>query len=354
MARLRKLGRVYYARIRITNGEKRKERCINLGTREKVEASRRLQEVHRIEPALREGEDFNFSWESKTQTLEAKNITVGDSVEQYLIARRKDLDVPLRQSTVEMIEQSFNRLKGYLSWEKDITSLTQDDIDGFKHHMRRKKYADATCNITIRNLRTWVHWMRRKGMYDKPLILKQIPIRGTKPVYVSNAEFELILSSVDDYLKRVFQLYRETGMRLKEPILGRIQGSFLIVAPEHSKGGREREIFLTESQKRTVLEMQRKTHIEPRKLGDKRGTHSHVYCSNQFRKACREHGIEEKKLHSLRHTYALREYLKKRDLYAVAKKLGHSSLSVTQGYAAFSMRRLAEDFPDIITDERGL
>jgi len=354
MARLRKLGRAYYARIRITNGEQRKERCINLGTREKVEASRRLQEVHRIEPALREGEKFEFSWEAKDEITKTKRLTIEDAVALYMKARRHDLDTPLRSSTLEMMEQSFNRLKKYISWDRDLDSFSQEDIDGFKHYMRRKKYSDTTINITIRYFSVFINHMRRKGLYEKPLILKQIPIRGVKPVYVSNAEFELILSSVDDYLKRVFQLYRETGMRLKEPILGRIQGSFLIVAPEHSKGGREREVFLTESQKRTVLEMQRKTHIEPRKLGDKRGTHSHVYCSNQFRKACRENGIEGKKLHSLRHTYALRQYLKGRDLYAVAKKLGHSSLSVTQGYAAFSMRRLAEDFSDIITDERGL
>jgi len=354
MARLRKLGRVYYARIRITTDEKKTERCINLGTRIKAEATRRLMEIHRMEPALREGEKFEFSWEAEDEVTKVKRLKVGEAVAQYMKARRNDLDAPLRDSSLEMIEQSFNRLKRYLKWSRDIESLVQADIDGFKHYMRRKEYADATINITIRNLRTWYEWMKRTGVYEKPLILKQIPIRGVKPVYVSNAEFKLILGRVDDYLKRVFTLYRDTGMRAKEPIQGEIIGSFLIVAPIHSKSGREREIYLNERQIMTVKEMQRKTHIEPRKQGTDPTTHSHMYFSRRFTQACKDNGIEGKKLHSLRHTYALRTYLQERDLYSVAKKLGHSSISVTMTYAAFSMRRLAEDFPDIITHERGL
>jgi len=354
MARLRKLGRVYYARIRITTDEKQSERCINLGTREKAEASRRLMEIHRMEPALREGENFEFSWEAKDKVTKVKRLKVGDAVAQYLKARKNDLDAPLRESSLEMIDQSFNRLKRYLKWGRDIESLAQADIDGFKHFMKRKEYADATINITVRNLRTWYEWMKRTEIYEKPLVLKQIPIRGVKPIYVSNAEFELILNSVDDYLKRVFNLYRETGMRAKEPILGEIVGSFLIVSPENSKSGREREVYLTQKQIMTVREMQRKTHIEPRRQGADPTTHSHMYFTRQFKAACRKNGIKGKRLHSLRHTYALRAFLKERDLYSVAKKMGHSSLSVTMTYASFSMRRLAEDFPDIITHERGL
>ena len=354
MARLRKLGRVYYARIRITTDEKQSERCINLGTRQKSEASRRLMEIHRMEPALREGEDIEFSWQAKDAVAKIKRITIGDAVSQYLKARKNDLDSPLRESSYEMLEQSFNRLKRYVKWSRDIQSLVQEDIDGFKHYLKRKEFADATVNITVRNLRTWYEWMKRKEIYEKPLVLKQIPIRGVKPVYVSNAEFKLILNSVDDYLKRVFTLYRDTGMRSKEPIVGKVEGSFLIVSPEDSKSGREREIYLTERQTMTVWEIQRKTHIEPRRQGADPTTHSHMYFSRRFTQACRDNGIEGKKLHSLRHTYALRTYLQERDLYSVAKKLGHSSLSVTQSYANFSMRRLAEDFPDIITHERGL
>jgi len=354
MARLRKLGRVYYARIRITTDEKKTERCINLGTRIKAEATRRLMEIHRMEPALREGEKFEFSWEAKDEVTKVKRLKIEDAVTQYLKARKNDLDAPLRQSSLDMIQQSFNRVKRYLKWSRDIESLVQADIDGFKHYLKRKKFADATINITVRNLRTWYEWMKRTGVYEKPLILKQIPIRGVKPIYVSNTEFELILDSVDDYLKRVFTLYRDTGMRAKEPIQGKIIGSFLIVDPVHSKSGKEREIYLSERQIMIVKEMQRKTHIEPRKQGADPTTHSHMYFTRRFAQACRDNGIEGKKLHSLRHTFALRSYLKERDLYSVAKQMGHSSISVTMTYAAFSMRRLAEDFPDIITHERGL
>ena len=61
------------------------------------------------------------------------------------------------------------------------------------------------------------------------------------------------------------------------------------------------------------------------------------------------------RVQDLRHTYA--SWLAKDPnipLTVIRDILGHSSLSVTQSYANFSMRRLADDFPDIITHERGL
>ena len=50
-------------------------------------------------------------------------------------------------------------------------------------------------------------------------------------------------------------------------------------------------------------------------------------------------------LHSLRHSYACREYLKTRDIYNVKLKLGHSSVTTTEVYTKFNIDKLIEDFP---------
>ena len=38
-------------------------------------------------------------------------------------------------------------------------------------------------------------------------------------------------------------------------------------------------------------------------------------------------------------------YLETRDIYQVSKELGHTSVKVTEKYAAFNLRKLAQDFP---------
>ena len=40
-------------------------------------------------------------------------------------------------------------------------------------------------------------------------------------------------------------------------------------------------------------------------------------------------------------------YLETRDIYQVSKELGHTSVKITEKYAQFNLRRLAQDFPHL-------
>ena len=51
--------------------------------------------------------------------------------------------------------------------------------------------------------------------------------------------------------------------------------------------------------------------------------------------------------HCLRHTFAVRRYLQTRDIYLVKQEMGHSSVTTTEIYAKFSLRRLEMDFPSL-------
>ncbi|MBT4480239.1 MAG: tyrosine-type recombinase/integrase [Bacteroidetes bacterium] len=62
----------------------------------------------------------------------------------------------------------------------------------------------------------------------------------------------------------------------------------------------------------------------------------------------RHTGLGHARFHDLRHTAALRAYLKTRDIYAVARLLGHASVTTTQIYANFDLKRLEQDFPDLV------
>ena len=52
--------------------------------------------------------------------------------------------------------------------------------------------------------------------------------------------------------------------------------------------------------------------------------------------------------HCLRHTFAVRRYLQTRDIYLVKQEMGHSSVTTTEIYAKFSLRRLEMDFPSLV------
>ena len=68
-----------------------------------------------------------------------------------------------------------------------------------------------------------------------------------------------------------------------------------------------------------------------------------------FKKALIDIGADlSKHLHSIRHTFAVRRYLQTRDIYLVKQEMGHSSVTTTEIYAKFSLRRLEMDFPSLV------
>ena len=76
--------------------------------------------------------------------------------------------------------------------------------------------------------------------------------------------------------------------------------------------------------------------------------------SKTFLKAMREVNGQDTKyhLHCLRHTFAVRRYLQTRDIYLVKQELGHQSVVTTEIYAKFSLRRLENDFPSLVSSTK--
>ena len=68
-----------------------------------------------------------------------------------------------------------------------------------------------------------------------------------------------------------------------------------------------------------------------------------------FKKALIDIGADlSKHLHSIRHTFAVRRYLQTRGIYQVKQEMGHSSVTTTEIYAKFSLRRLEMHFPSLV------
>ena len=138
-------------------------------------------------------------------------------------------------------------------------------------------------------------------------------------------------------------------MRRSEPIHGYLDGEFLIVSAEYTKGNKEYEVHLQPWQIDIVKKMHeaRDEHLSK---GSKMVTFKNKF-TKTFKDACDEIGIDAN-FHCLRHTYAVMRYLETRDLYKVCKELNHTSIKTTEKYAIFSWRRLEQDFKVLVkTDE---
>ena len=69
------------------------------------------------------------------------------------------------------------------------------------------------------------------------------------------------------------------------------------------------------------------------------------HISRVWSDTCKKVGLNKRRLHYLRHTFAVMEWLRCGDIYLVSKKLGHSSITTTEIYTKFDLSELKKDFP---------
>ena len=149
---------------------------------------------------------------------------------------------------------------------------------------------------------------------------------------------------MDSFYGKVFYFYRETGVRLREPFIATLDGNWLDI-PNFSKGKRPRSIELNDFLVEVYKELRRWANecgLVERSKG--------VHLSKMFKKALRKCGIDESKhLHSLRHTYAVRQRVMGVPLATIQAHLGHRSITTTEIYTVIELKKLCSHFPTLIS-----
>lgn len=135
-------------------------------------------------------------------------------------------------------------------------------------------------------------------------------------------EFEALLEHADEELRRLLIVLHGTGARLSEALAMTKQGLI-----RDSKNGESRKVPLTKEVQKALAPGFEST---PNQLGKRFET-------------CREKaGIEDIRLHDLRHDFATRLRRKGVDIMTIAQLLGHRSLIVVRRYQTISDKDLAE------------
>ena len=346
MAYLWKRGAVWYARMqwRDENGQK-KDYQKSLRTNSIVTARERLVLVNRVKTEIKEGLSFSFPWMNDEGQTKVSVFRIKDAVNEWMEHRKKN---KIAMSTLEINQLALNYLIDCIGSKRPLATISNTDIANYIDYLDAKGNSDTTINIHLRTIKAMLRYYHKIGCrVDRVPVIEQRKIPKTDPIYITDDEFQSLmeLDELEDFYKRVFLLYRETGMRLREPFMSSLNGDWIDIPPE-SKTKSMRSIELSEPLKKVFLELKKWYDQGYGSTLTDAGGH----ISKMFKKSLREIGSKDTKhFHSLRHTFAVRMLLMNTSIYDVKLMLGHSSVTTTEQYSNMNLKRVAQDFPTLVT-----
>ena len=329
----------WYSRVRWIDFGKELERQIPLRTNDKTVAHKRNREVSRYENDIKDGLNFEFGWLNDGGRTKIKELTLIEAVDNWMERRMKQPDI--RNATMEINKNSMNHLYGSIVKSTPLKSITTKHMDAFSDDLIDKGLSSTTINIHLRSVKTFFRYCWHREMINKLPMIKMIKMEETEPIYITDNEFHAVLNEVgvDSFYGKVFYFYRETGVRLREPFIATLDGNWLDI-PNLSKGKRPRSIELNDFLVEVYKELRRWANecgLVERSKG--------VHLSKMFKKALRKCGIDESKhLHSLRHTFAVRQRVIGTPMAMIQALMGHKSIDTTEQYAVIDLKKLRRHF----------
>jgi len=347
MATLKSRRTKWYSRVRWYDDiGKQNEKQIALKTSDYGTAIERNKEVEKYEDAIKAGVNILFPWENKNGKMKIVRYDLTKAVDDYLSYSIANGN---KEGTIKRAEYCFKNIKTVLGSTFPINTIKVSDVEHIKQYFKGK-LTDNGINMILSRMRSLLNWCRDvKQVLETSPRIKFIRTAEKIPSYLREEDMNKILSSdeIEPFYKRVFQMYWETGMRLREVFIGKIEGNWFIVKPEDSKTGLYREIPIQEHHKTVLMELQRRVIDSNATFRTATGHYSKV-----FKKVMRKIGREDLHFHNLRDTFAIMRYLETRDIYQVSKELGHTTVKVTEKYAKFRISRLEQDFPILAKEYR--
>ncbi len=315
MAGLRKLRGKYYVRVYLPGG---KEQLIptKTGDRKQAEVFKRKVEEREFLVKARLADDLGRT-----------AATLQEATSDFL----KDCQTRLRPNTVRGYRLALDNLKR--CWgDLDLRDITPKHLSAIREYLTTR-VNPTTANINLRAIRAFLNWLVQSERIERiPGKIALVKIDQELPKFFTPDELDSIFAQVNDpRLRAVFRVLSETGLRRSELFSCTLEGNYLHL--RDTKGRRERLV-----------------RIPPDLIPDFSLATEHPYhpdfISHAFTRAVKDVGISPggRSLHSLRHTFALREYARTRDIYYVKGLLGHSSVTVTEIYMRFPEQYLEQVF----------
>ena len=344
MAILKQRRGKWYARVQWYNANVKKEKQVPLKTMSKVTARQRLAEVNKVESDIRTGMEFTFPWLNDDQITSVRQLVLSDAINEWIQDRKSN---GIRPSTIRRNQYSMKSFMSITGRKRPMCTVTTKVIDTYRNVCIDKGMTPDGININLRSLKTFFRWCHRRDYISKVPHIDIVLKPKSMPLYIPDRIFaELMrLDWLDQHYKTAFLFYRETGCRVSEPFIGDLDGNWLLISANKTKQRSDKELRLNAECLRSCIEM--RSYVEKYEGTVESWTQN---LSKTFLKVMREIDGKDTKyhLHCLRHTFAVRRYLQTRDIYLVKQEMGHASVTTTEIYAQFSLRRLEMDFPSLL------
>ena len=320
MAGLRNLKGKWYIRVYLASG---KERLLptRTGDRRQAEAYKRKVEEREFLVRAKLAEDLGRTTE-----------TLFEAMDEYL----KDCKVRLRTSTYDSYRLALDNLKA--CWgDIPVRQINSRHLATLKGYLTSWLKPMAV-NIRLRAIRAFLNWLVATEKLERlPGKLTLLKTDEELPKFFTPAELESIMARVKDpKMKATFKVLAETGLRRSELLSCTLEEGYLHL--RQTKGRVDRLVALPPA-------------LVPDFLLATESPYRPSTVTHAFTKAVRAASVEPKgrSLHSLRHTFALREYYRTGDIYYVKGLLGHSAVAVTERYLKFPREYLEKAFGDTVS-----
>ena len=336
-------GGSWYARVQWWDNESRKEKYVSLKTTSKVTALERMAEVEKVESYIKQGIEFSFPWLDDTAKTKVKRFTLKDAVDQWMSKRIGKL----AEKTIELNQDGLNYFLKFIGRAHPFETITTSKVEQFTDWLDAKGLSKTSINIHLRTIKAMFRYYLKVDRLTKIPHIQQLRIPKTEPIYITDNEFQSImeLDWLDDFYKRLFLMYRETGMRLNEPVISVLDGDWIDI-PNTSKGKVGRNIQIDKPLKSIFIEL--KEWISNGYGSQLKTPDDHI--SKMFKKSIRCIGADESKhFHSLRHTFAVRRLIQGTSIYELKLLMGHGSVTTTEVYSNMNLKRVSQDFPTIVS-----
>lgn len=279
-------------------------------------------------------------------------IRLANFADRYVDARRGEL------KSIRAVELTLIRMASALP-DVPMRQLRKVDIACYVSQRRKSGASNGTINCELLTLSAAINYVCRRWDWSipNPVPGQYVKWPAGRLRYLDTSEKRQLLDAAGQVRRRGSHVLPDfvamainTGMR-KNEILGLtwdrvcLKAGSVILRSDDTKNARPRVLPLNKEARAAVESRRQWVHKHCRDsrwvFADRSGERvKSIYAS--WREALEQAGIEDFRIHDLRHTFASWLVMKGISLYVVRDLLGHSSIKMTERYAHLAQSALVQ------------
>ena len=304
-------------------------------------------------PSKSQARELEAEWRrqihDRVKAGKAPSITLGEAIDRYYLTV---LEPDGKPDTLKAALYSLNQIRTHFGPDRRLDQITQAEVAAWRDKLLTEKGLSAGgANRLYAWVRAIVNLARDDWNVAAPTFrLKMLKEPRGRVRYLTDEEEARLLGACAPHLRDIVTFIMDSGARRAE-MRGllwsdvRFEGDRAVVAfrATETKSGKARQVPLPVRSTELLRRLRKPLGEKPRTLNipvflspvRSLGGKLKAGADNRtaFQAACRRAGIEDFRLHDLRHHYASRLARRGVSLQQIGGLLGHASIKMTERYA---------------------